>query len=374
MTEAAEAAEVSKTSPSGPPTPIAWLMGLTTTVMTVGVIYWGVQLAQRDPASLPVIMAPDGLARLEPTTPGGLLKDYQGLAVNELQSAQDAEEGVEVISLAPAPMGLSDEDIPALTDAEETQLTPSRVEVAELEENEQIVPEAVAQDAVITPVSAPNTQDDGALTGEQVFRPVTAEEVEAAVAEALRLAAEAAGETLPENDKGTDTEKVASNTDVQSDVTDAEATAVANAEPPELAVSKLALVETVIPKPRPERAATEEAQKTTQDDLALAEQEVASATASPQVGTEVASVQLGTRMVQLGAFDSRNTARTVWKELETRNADLLSGRSTFIQPVESGGKTLFRLRVLGFETTADARNMCAALMARKTQCIAVIAR
>ncbi|MEM9716580.1 MAG: SPOR domain-containing protein [Pseudomonadota bacterium] len=358
MTEAAEAVVAPakpKPRPAGPPTPVAWLMGLSTAIMTVGVVYWGVDLAQRDPASLPVIKAPDGIARLEPTKPGGASEDFQGLAVNSVQSNSEIDDGApQVIALAPSPMGLEQEDIPALTDADEGAVEPVRVEVAEL--GADLTPEPQPQ--------APAPTQTVSLTGEQATMPVTAEEVEQAIAEALRLATEAAGGEAPTEEN---TEVAANTADTPTASDDA------NASPYAVKASAVPTLRPARPK-APEPTATVKATPETPSAEAAPETTAAVTPGVPVGGTEVASIEAGTRVVQLGAFDSRATARNMWKTLQNRNTDLLAGRSYFIQPVESGGKTLFRLRVLGFETTTDARNMCAALTQRKIPCIAVIQR
>jgi len=382
MTEAATQALPRAQQPAGPPTPIAWLMGLTTCVLTTGFIYWGVQLAQRDPMSLPVIRAPEGLARLEPTQPGGLQSEFQGLAVNQLQSGEAGDED-QVIALAPAPMGLSEEDIPALIDLEADALEPVQVEIAEIDGAE-IVP-------------APEDGSDvAALDDSEIMMPVTAEEVEAALAEALKLAEEAVQSSQPETETAAvDEEEIdiaslivadvksnlISTTEVEeAEGTTAEASDAVEAEVAEDATEMAAEEATVAEVEETdvaEIAATAEETETAETDAVEIVLEAAQPTSSSEKALgeiDVASVDVGTRLIQLGAFGSREIALDMWQTLQNRNTDLLGGRSYFIQPVESGGKTLFRLRVLGFETTADARSMCAALTDRKTPCIAVIQR
>lgn len=359
MTEAATEAYSRVQRPAGPPTPIAWLMGLTTCALTVGIIYWGVQLAQRDPTSLPVIRAPEGVARVEPSKPGGLKSEFDTLAVNQLQSGETPEES-NIIALAPASIGLSEEDIPALIELENDAVAPVRVEIAEID-GEQI-PEPVETEVAST------AKDDASEA--EVMMPVSAEEVEAALAEALRLAEEAVSGT-PETESAELQENEAQEVEI------------------DLAGLILAEIKEGLEDTDVEDASVE-TENTEEEAVAVVEEDAAtpseaieevldaaqptSANETTVGGTEVASVEAGTRLIQLGAFGSRDIARDMWKTLQTRNADLLAGRSYFIQPVESGGKTLFRLRVLGFETTADARNMCAALTDRKTPCIAVIQR
>lgn len=362
MTEAANTAYSRAQRPAGPPTPIAWLMGLTTCALSAGVIYWGVQLAQRDPMSLPVIRAPEGYARLEPTKLGGLQSEFDDLAVNDLQSGA-ASDGEGVIAMAPSPAGLAAEDVPALIELENEALEPVRVEIAEIDT-------IAGPGAPMNAPSTPEAEVDG------VLMPVTAEEVELALAEALELAKEAV--------ENADSAELSA-----SDVAILEGAEAGDGETDEIDIASLILEDlkddlepaaeaettTALEATETEDAAQEPVEvvaeniETVEDVLASAEPIRAS---DPTTGgAELASVAAGTRVIQLGAFGSRQIARDMWQTLQSRNADLLAGRSYFIQPVESGGKTLFRLRVLGFETTADARNMCAALVERKTPCIAV---
>lgn len=350
--------------PSGPPTPVSWLMGMVTCALTAGVIYWGVQLAQRDPNSLPVIRAPEGLARLEPTNPGGVQEEFTGLAVNRIQSGDLSEE--EIIALAPDLSLLEEEDVPALLDLEGEEITPTRVDINELN-GEQVVE---------VPDLAPMTTRVDDETGAEIMMPVTAEEVETALAEALKLAS-----TMMEGEETAASGEAAA---VASDATSEEEDLAALIF--EDVISQLSAAESAeegAAEAVAEEAATEDQaevtevaadvpETTTEDDAT----EVANATPTETAteGEEVASVEAGTALIQLGAFGSRNVARTMWETLQSRNTELLSGRSYFIQPVETGGKTLFRLRVLGFANSDEARSMCAALAERKTPCLAVIQR
>jgi hypothetical protein len=82
----------------------------------------------------------------------------------------------------------------------------------------------------------------------------------------------------------------------------------------------------------------------------------------------------GTRLVQLGAFDSAEVARSEWDQLALRYEDILDGKNRVIEQAQSGGKTFYRLRALGFEDLSDARRFCAAMMAGGAPCIPVVTR
>ncbi len=88
----------------------------------------------------------------------------------------------------------------------------------------------------------------------------------------------------------------------------------------------------------------------------------------------VSSVPVGTRLVQLGAYDSETIAAIEWDKLISKHGDLLTGKKRLIQSAESGGRTFFRLRAMGFNDVEDSRNLCSALLARGTPCIPVSAR
>jgi hypothetical protein len=98
--------------------------------------------------------------------------------------------------------------------------------------------------------------------------------------------------------------------------------------------------------------------------------------ATPATVTELAADSLpkGTRLVQLGAFDTPQTARAQWDTLNGRFGAYLDGKSRVIQEASSGGRTFYRLRAHGFEDIADARRFCSALVAENADCIPVVTR
>ncbi len=98
------------------------------------------------------------------------------------------------------------------------------------------------------------------------------------------------------------------------------------------------------------------------------------ATSDQVVDVDPSEVLSGTRMVQLGAFDDRETAISEWAHIVDRHGDLIGGRKRFIQVAESGGRSFFRLRMVGFDNLGDSRRLCSALLARGTPCIPVTAR
>lgn len=120
------------------------------------------------------------------------------------------------------------------------------------------------------------------------------------------------------------------------------------------------------PAPRPARAAPTAADT----DPTLTG---ASAGASTS-GVEPVAIAPGTSLVQLGAFDDDPTARSDWSRLTGRFPELMAGKSMVIQPAQSGGRTFYRLRALGFAGEDEARRFCTALLAEGASCVPVTQR
>jgi len=83
---------------------------------------------------------------------------------------------------------------------------------------------------------------------------------------------------------------------------------------------------------------------------------------------------IGTALVQLGAFESNNVARTAWLRLRQKFPSFIASRERVIQRATSGGKVFYRLRAAGFDDLDDARRFCSLLVARNTDCIPVTVR
>jgi SPOR domain len=103
----------------------------------------------------------------------------------------------------------------------------------------------------------------------------------------------------------------------------------------------------------------------------------AAAPAAPSAETtdlDAATLAVGTRLVQLGAFDDAETARSEWDRLARANPDFFRDKGRVIQQAVSGGREFFRLRAHGFTDLSDARRFCTALNARGAPCIPVTVR
>lgn len=82
----------------------------------------------------------------------------------------------------------------------------------------------------------------------------------------------------------------------------------------------------------------------------------------------------GGESVQLGAFPEEDVAAAEWRDLVDRFPDLLEGTERRIERVERDDRTFWRLRAGGFPGLADARRVCAALIAGEAECVPVVRR
>lgn len=121
-------------------------------------------------------------------------------------------------------------------------------------------------------------------------------------------------------------------------------------KPVEKPVAKPPVKETAKPAPKPEPAKTAPAK-----------------VAAPKPEPAKAA---GSFTVQLGAFNSTASADQVWSKLSGR-VGALGGLRKSVQPVETGGKTLYRLRAGGIASEAQAASVCSAVQAAGEQCVIV---
>ena len=82
---------------------------------------------------------------------------------------------------------------------------------------------------------------------------------------------------------------------------------------------------------------------------------------------------LGSAVVQLGAFDNKNLAKSEWQRFEKLLGSMLISKKMVVQKAESGGKIFYRLRASGFNDISDARQFCTAI-SDKVACIPVVTR
>ena len=81
----------------------------------------------------------------------------------------------------------------------------------------------------------------------------------------------------------------------------------------------------------------------------------------------------GSAVVQLGAFDSKNLAKSEWQRFEKLLGSILIAKKMIVQEAESGGKIFYRLRAAGFDDISDARQFCTAI-SDKVTCVPVVTR
>lgn len=285
--------------------------------LIVGVGIWGYKLVMRDVTGLPVVQAVNGEMRVLPENPGGQLAQNQGFAVNQVAAASSAAAPTDTLILAPKPVELTFEDTPvsvALV-APVQQPTPLELTAPTIDQPANI--ERLNQDDTVANLvrqltASPSVIDaDGTFGGPKVVAAVT------------RVAAEVTPQAALIRSEG-----------------------VRRSLRPLLRPASAPAV--VIPVSTPAKAATTD--------------------------IDAASIPAGTRLVQLGAFDSAEVARSQWDKLEGRFGDFLHGKSRVVQKAQSGGRTFYRLRAMGFEDLSSARRFCSALLAEKADCIPVVTR
>ncbi len=294
--------------------------------MVAGLGLWSYRLGTRDAAEVPVIRAIEGPGRIEPADPGGARAAHQGLEVNDVLAGRPA-----VVDAAPA---MPARDALAAEDEAQGELV--------LAAPEAMAARVAAESGELAVPSAEVEPDlDGALALDDALGGPAAQEgapiigdAEATGAAAVAAAPAAAG-PRPRNRPA--------NLVVARAKPVAATPQAAVAATPQAAVAKVA---STIPAP-------------------------AAAAAAPKAAREVSGLQRGTRLVQLGAFDSEAITRKAWDQLVAKNPDLLASKSLYIERTTANARVFYRLRVAGFTTTDQTREMCEALRGRGIDCIPV---
>lgn len=287
----------------------------TSIALVLGLGYWGYRLAVRDVTGIPVVRALEGPMRVSPDNPGGVIADHQGLSVNEIAAEGGASAPADQLVLAPAPVGLSDEDMIGTAVA--------------------VVPEISARSSSVSGLGVepvPTIDESGADALQSVSLDQNTDI--GALADAITDGAVPLSGDL--------------------DIT-------LNTEPA-TAFSMPKGMMAQSPRPRARPGATPSGG-------------VVLASAAPVTKeTNGENLASGTRLVQLGAFDSEAIARNEWDRLTGKFTDLLDGKTRIVQAAQSGGRTFYRLRAMGFSDEADSRRFCSALVAERAACIPVAVR
>jgi hypothetical protein len=293
--------------------------------LIAGVGIWGYKLLVRDVTGVPVVRALEGPMRDSPTNPGGQIAIHQGLAVNEVAAAGTAADPLDQVVLAPRDVGLEDEDISteivveAMSNSEAGDATPAEPDLEV----------AVALEEEITPASDSEPADIAAL-------------VEQLTANAVPLSALDESEAIP----------VVTNLGTSPEASDVIAASIPGVTRSARPIERPARALSAIP------AVVNADEAPTETPVALTNQDIPA----------------GTRLVQLGAFDSPEIAAEEWERMGARFSDYMGGKTRVIQQAESGGRTFFRLRAMGFADLSDARRFCSALVAENAACIPVVVR
>ncbi|WP_170382920.1 SPOR domain-containing protein [Ruegeria atlantica] len=295
--------------------------------LVAGIGVWGYKLVMRDVSGVPVVRAIEGPMRIQPENPGGTPADHQGLAVNAVAAVGTAAPPADRLILAPRPVSLTDEDTPV----DALKPTPA-VHVVQ----EEISDQEAAQ-------LRQNTVD--ALVAELAGEDAKAEEP---AEEGVQLAALA----LPEDEPAIDPADLA-----------------AQLPDPELAALP-GVRRSLRPITRPARSTSSGISPNSSTEDAI------NAAVKAAVGLDIDpnTLSKGTRMAQLGAYESSDIARAEWDRLNGRFSEYMDGKQRVIEKTSRGGRTFYRLRVLGFDDLSDSRQFCAALEGQGADCIPVAAR
>jgi len=312
-----------------------WLGAILSLSLMIGLGFWGYRLAMRDVTGVPVVRAMGGPMRVQPDDPGGETAAYQGLAVNTVPSKGGVAPPADRVVLAPPPVKLdSNEDltVAALEPGKPTRQTaglrekPRNVADVSASSAEMDIENAIklaVRETTITRRAAQLSHLPGVKRSPRPRARLRTARLASAGA-SMPVAPESQAGNLPD------------------------------------AARRDGALKAGVPILPPARLASR--------------QGMALTTAPTTASATGPAVAPGASLVQLGAFDSRQTAQREWKRIRKRHADLIGERSALIQQAESGGRPFYRLRLSGFRSLDDSRRLCAALVARGTPCIPVIAR
>ncbi len=295
--------------------------------LIAGVGIWGYKLMMRDVTGIPIVRAAQGEMRVRPEDPGGQLAQHQGLSVNVVAAEGGAEKPAERLVLAPQPVELTDEDVPIDEDA-----------VA-------IVQQAIEDQSVWTTEDGPG--DKVMVDAARVAEAAESGSVEDMVAVLTENADSIDGAFEEGGPERIFQASATSGADIQRAVASALA-------------GDGGLHASLRPRVRPEGLNT----------VAVSFNE----TRASYFEVDPDALPTGTRLVQLGAYDTAELARTEWDKFHARFNDLMTGKDRVVQEASSGGRDFYRLRAVGFDDLADARRFCAAIVADGADCIPVVTR
>lgn len=322
--------------------------GLVSIGLLIAVGIWGYRTMVRDVSDVPVVRAAKDPMRVAPEDPGGTLSGNTGLAVNKVAAAGVAEKPADRLILAPEPIKLTgeDESSKALNEMMAAENRAAKLaQEAVAGQNPAKTEELVPEDSAIARLTAMLLKDAKPLSDDTVETAAA----EGPIADALKRAQETAG---------TANEPVA-------ETATSQAVEEVKPEPVAFRPTNRALPTTVTrPRMRPGAGSTSGPQAMIAAPLP----------GMTSVDVDPKSIPAGTRLAQLGAYDSIQIAQKEWDRFSGRFSDYMNGKQRVIQEASTGGRTFYRLRVMGFDDLAAARYFCAALVAEKADCIPVVAK
>lgn len=301
------------------------------------VAWWGWGLTTRSIDDIPVVRALDGPMKRRPVDPGGLTLDTTDLSINTMLTGREARD----VALAPAPERPVPEDLPA----PRLTLPPSATTGAAPRRGTAGVDRPLGPFETPLPGrtdAAPATPFTDRLEAQRkLARDTAAAEAAANAAQAQAAAAQAAAQAAFA----------------------APASAILSAAPPVDPPDAGAAAPRIAPVsyPRPEKLAQLRAEEAAASRAAAA----SAAAAAPR------TIAVGDAAVQFGAFESAEVAEAQWVRQMRRNPDLLDSYIHTVTTVQSGGRTLFRLRAGPMASLDDAKNLCEAIEARGDACYAL---
>lgn len=308
-----------------------YLGAVASVALMVGLMVWGWQLVSRDVSGVPVIRAIVGDARTTPADPGGELTNYTGYAVNTVAEGVD-HRPTQQVAIAPAPVGLSDEDV-AMGQLGATARQPSEVSETPLSfDGAPIVPLSDSEARALAEAQRLALADSAVQDATIIDAPASEGPVNEALTDENGAPAQAAA------------------------IAEALVQAQAEANPGVLTASPR-------PAPRPRSTRVASAGTTATDARPVA------AESRPEPAPAPVSQASGPQ-VQLGAFDSDSIAASEWNRLSGKHV-VFGGKQQVIQQHQSNGRTFWRLRVAGFDSLSEARQFCAALKSAGTDCLAL---
>ena len=306
--------------------------------LIVGVGVWSYKLVMRDVNGIPVVRVMEGPMRLQPETPGGSTADHLGLAVNQVAGSGVAAPPADRLVLAPRPVALAEEDVPAADLMALAQVFPMPMPSVDPAVN--IMEQTDALAAVTSGAAKPDGADltGGARIENASFGQPAPDSMSAMVDQILAQVLESAPDDA---ESGAETAAIS------------------------IPAVEGGIGQSLRPQARPASMVRAAASlgAVAEEPAALAVQDV-----------DAASIPAGTRLVQLGAYDSPEVAKREWDRLASRFGDYLQGKARVIQLAESGGRNLDRLRAMGFADINDSRRFCSALLAERAECIPVSAK